>query len=169
MTYREYWARNPPGEAIKIVNAGFGQYYVMEEARPHTAAHHNIRLVHVAQCDAARYELPIREQLDQIGWQMITISLLDNTRFMNPDKVSGFLGVRSEVQSLWGGTNRTPTASTDRCSLPRDRTMESGANLCREGFRPSCGSLFADCEGKIHFCAKLPGQMESAACWGKSS
>jgi hypothetical protein len=145
------WKQTPP-PAVEIARRVLGDKFVMPVPMRlgGTGFHPVIRIVPVSGCDVSDYSGQIREELEKIGWQFVTI--------LNDDQPTA--AQRRFAMAPITNRSVTVTYHTTRAS-----TLET---IQREGLLPSNPARrqtdYPDTDGKLHVCEALTGD-GSASRW----
>jgi hypothetical protein len=143
------WLRTPPVDALKLVRETLGDGYIGNI--PCLYGHHAvIKVISRGDCDVSTYENLIRDRLDEIGWEWITLKT---------DKVGKIIQFgtapirRRDATIAYHSTLKVKIESIlDKGLLPSDESNRQ--------------TDFPDTEGRIHVTQMLEGD-GSAVRWIK--
>lgn len=164
MNDSEYWSAHPPKQAIEIVKDVFGDFYLGEGNGQLSNRRFPVRLMLIRPCDLNLYEPAVRDQLDQIDWQILTLVPLDKNRCKAVRQQTS----PSKIKRSCNIYGIAPIMKLGSPPVLAYHAIESRiAEICRqEGIKPSDGSnRYCDTKGKIHVCPTLNGERESAVYW----
>jgi hypothetical protein len=145
------WKQTPP-PAVEIARRVLGDKFVMPVPMRlgGTGFHPIIRVVPVPGCDVSEYSGQMREELDKIGWQFVTI--------LNDDQPAA-------AQRRFAMAPITERAVTVTYHATRASTL---GTVQREGLLPSNPARrqtdYPDTDGKLHVCEAMTGD-GSASRW----
>jgi hypothetical protein len=147
-------------EAMTVVSEGFGSYFFNHD-RCGRAGYDYAR-IDIAQCDVAQRERDVKSRLDQIGWQMFTIFLLDRTRY----KRMGTGDIDKAECNVYGIVPFGDIKVAPWPTFVYHATEIVTAEVIKtEGLKPSKRTDYPDAEGKLHVCQSFEGDEKSATHW----
>lgn len=150
-----FWTQHPAGKALGVVRGVLGGHMRYNRSdRVERHGHQFWRIWHAPEFDLAGVEKQLRQELDELGWLLITTG-----------QVIEYKGVELPTFGIAPILPMTVVVgyhATRACLIPLIR---------QEGLKPSNekrrATSFPDTEGVIHVCAKLAedGGKDSAQWW----